>query len=39
MDETNTMSYDEWNDFMKKEYGNLPKTPDLPEPPEDELPF
>ena len=29
----------EWNAFMKKEYGNLPERPDLPEPSEDELPW
>ena len=34
-----TMSYSEYNDFMKKEYGNLPERPDLPEPPEDDLPW
>lgn len=39
VDRDSEFDYSEWNAFMKKEYGNLPERPDLPEPSEDELPW
>tara|TARA_R110002012_G_scaffold239712_1_gene413755 strand:+ start:167 stop:451 length:285 start_codon:yes stop_codon:yes gene_type:complete len=39
VDRDSDYDYSEWNAFMKKEYGNLPERPDLPEPSEDELPW